>query len=406
MSTQTGKSNPVSFLATLLLAAGPAFAQTPPGGADKMAVEPIECWWRTTASSVRVGELFSVILTCAVLDTSATTVVPDQSRLDPTALQLPPFEVTGGSQAADLRTPSRRFFQYEYTLRYIGEDFGRDVALPPLAVAYRVQSRVEKDAAAIESRDRQYILPPHVIRVVSLVPFTASDIRDRAPDTFRGIEQRRFRASVLRIIAITLMSLSGAMVVWALIRYFTRRRAATTRAVQHASDAAILREAGRELDAVNRERLVDGLTPPLAARALAALRVAGTYAVGGHVIQVPWTPGMLPTEGQLLVRPLLPGGKAALVSGSVTPVSIERELWRREALNGHQTGPLVDLHLALARLNTVAYGREAPQVDLDEAMTSGARAMNAVQRQNRWTAKRLHALGRSATELRARAWAR
>jgi hypothetical protein len=389
----------------LLLLASIASAQTPP--AERTAVPPIECWWRTSANSVRVGQLFDITLTCAVLDTAATTVVPDQSRLDPSVLQLPPFEITGGSQAADLRTPSRRFFQYEYTARYIGEDFGRDVALPQLAVAYRVQSRVDKDAAAIESRDRQYYLPAQLMRIESLVPMDAKDIRDRAPDSFRAIEQRRLRATILRIIAITLMVAAGAMAVWGLIVYVTRRRAKTTERVRLASDGAVLHEAGRALQAVRRARQAEGWTPALAARALAALRIAGAYAVSGHAAQSPLTDATQVTEGQIVVRPRLQPRKAAVVSGSVTSAIVAREMRRRESLNGHQAGSLVDLHQALERFNAAVYGQTSPaDGDLDDAMNSGERALEAVQREHRWIAKRLAALTRSFSGARSRAWAR
>lgn len=401
-----------AVLALALLAAPPLAAQTRPMGAsgaagsEKMAVQPIECWWRTSANAVRVGELFSVILTCAVLDTTATTVVPDQSRLDPSVLQLRPFEVTGGSQAADLRTPSRRFFQYEYTLRYIGEDFGRDVPLPQLSVAYRVQSRVEKNAAAIESRDRQYMLPSQTIRIESLVPFNATDIRDRAPDTFRGIEQRRFRATILRIIFITLMIASAATALWALVRYFTRLRAKTAQMIRLASDGAVLREVGRELADVSRRRQIEGWTSSLAARALAALRIVGAYAVAGHASQSAWTRGVALSEGQILVRSPFQPGKTAVVSGAVTAITLEREMRRRESTNGH-SGALSDLHDALQTLNHSAYGQEgASNSDLDGAMTSGARALGMIQRENAWFVKRLNALTRALGGARSRAWAR
>jgi hypothetical protein len=390
------------FIAALLLAVSAA-AQT----TEKTAVQPIECWWRTSANSVRVGQLFDVILTCAVLDTSATTVVPDQSRLDPSVLQLPPFEVTGGSQAADLKTPSRRFFQYEYVLRYIGEDFGRDVALPSLAVSYRVQSRVEKDAAAIESRDRQYFLPPQTIRIESLVPLDARDIRDRAPDTFRAIEQRRFRATVLRIIAISLMIVSGAMVVWGLVRYISRRRVKTAERARLVSDGIVLREVERELEAVRRGRQMEGWTPALAARALAAMRVAAAYAVSGHAAQSALTPDTKLSEGQILVRPRLQAGKAAVVSGSATAVTVAHEIRRREALKGSHTAPLVDLQHALQQLSIAAYGQTTPaDGDLDDAMNSGERALRVIQREHRWLAKRLAGLRRSFSGARSRAWAR
>ena len=390
-------------LALTLLLAVPAAAQT----TQTAEVAPIECWWRTSANSVRVGQLFQVIMTCAVLETSATTVVPDQSRLDPSVLQLPPFEVTGGSQAADLRTPSRRFFQYEYTLRYIGEDFGRDVALPQLPVAYRVQSRVDTNAAAIESRDRQYYLPAQTIRIESLVPVNAGDIRDRPPDTFRDIEQRRFRATVLRIIGISLIVASGAILLWGLIRYFSRRRTKTAQRVRFASDGAVLREVGRELQAVRRGRETEGWTADLAARALAALRIAGSYAVAGHASQSPLAPGTVLSEGQVSVRPPMQPGKAAAVSGSATAQTVARELRRRESMNGQPAGVLVDLHQALQQFSTAAYGQaRPPDGDLDDAMNSGERALGAVQREHRWLVKRLATLRRTVGRAGLGPWAR
>ena len=78
-------------------------------------VDPsLQCWWRTSAGAIRVGEQFSIVLTCAVLETEAATVVVDQSRLEPSVVQFAPFEVLGGSHGADLRRGDRRFFQYEY----------------------------------------------------------------------------------------------------------------------------------------------------------------------------------------------------------------------------------------------------------------------------------------------------
>src|SRR5262245_43235156 len=107
----------------LLTAAAPVFAQnqTPTTKTD-----PIQCWWKTTAGAVRVGEVFSAVLTCAVLETPDVKVVVDQSKLEPSVVQFAPFEVTGGSHAADLHTDDRRFFQYEYRLRVIAENlFGK-----------------------------------------------------------------------------------------------------------------------------------------------------------------------------------------------------------------------------------------------------------------------------------------
>src|SRR5688572_23657841 len=142
---------PVTMIVVLALGA------VPPAGAqstEAVEVAPIECWSRTSASAVHVGELFTMVLTCAVLETQAATVVPDRSTLDPGALQVPPFEVVRGTQATDVRTTSRRLFQYEYTLRYLGEEFGADMRLPGPTVMYRVQSRVQQ-GAAVEGRERE-----------------------------------------------------------------------------------------------------------------------------------------------------------------------------------------------------------------------------------------------------------
>src|SRR5262249_53353007 len=88
-----------------------------PTAAQNVETDPIQCWWRTSSGAVRVGESFSLVLTCAVVENDAAKVIVDQSKLEPSVIQLAPFEVTGGSHGADLRAGERRFFQYEYRLR-------------------------------------------------------------------------------------------------------------------------------------------------------------------------------------------------------------------------------------------------------------------------------------------------
>src|SRR3954469_18673888 len=140
-------------------------------GAQTVQTDPLQCWWRTSAGAVRVGEPFTVVLTCAVLETDAATVVVDQTRLEPSVVQFAPFEVLGGSHGADLRSEQRRFFQYVYRMRLIAENlFGKDVALPETKLSYRVQTKVNEKAAALQGRDQAYVLPAQSMRVLSLVP--------------------------------------------------------------------------------------------------------------------------------------------------------------------------------------------------------------------------------------------
>jgi len=61
--------------------------------AQNVETDPIQCWWRTSAGAVRVGEAFSVVLTCAVLE--------DPKSGLPTALPL--IEIV----------PKREFFDYQ-----------------------------------------------------------------------------------------------------------------------------------------------------------------------------------------------------------------------------------------------------------------------------------------------------
>jgi hypothetical protein len=152
-----------------------ATAQQPP--TQNVEVEPVTCWWRTGVSSVRVGEPFSVVLTCSALETEATKAVIDRGRLASAAVQVPPYEVTGGTQSEDIVTASRRFMQYEYTLRLLGDDvFGADVPIPALPISYRIESKVQQDAA-VQGREQTYVLPTLPVHISTLVPASETHIR-------------------------------------------------------------------------------------------------------------------------------------------------------------------------------------------------------------------------------------
>src|SRR5436190_4280040 len=132
--------NRLLLAVALLLPSTAAMAQTPPPPSE-VAVSPIQCWWKTDRSAIRVGEQFQLTLTCAVLDTDKVKVAVDESSLAPSALHLVPFEIVSGTRFRDIRNSPRRFFQYEYTMRLLGEDFfGKETPLPRLEVSYRVQN--------------------------------------------------------------------------------------------------------------------------------------------------------------------------------------------------------------------------------------------------------------------------
>src|SRR5882672_6985426 len=255
-------------------------ATVTPASAQNIETDPIQCWWRTSAGAIRVGEPFSVVLTCAVVENDTAKVVVDQSKLEPSVIQLAPFEVTGGSHGADLRTGERRFFQYEYRLRLIAENlFGRDVPLPETKISYHVQSQTTQ-RSSIQGRDQSYVLPAQSIRVVSLVPTDASDIRDTTTETFTDVDARSFRANLLVVIGGVLFTLAGLMALLGVVRLVGRFRKPASATERLVSDGAILGAASGELNAVKRARGDGAWTPELAGRALAAVRVVAAYALG------------------------------------------------------------------------------------------------------------------------------
>ena len=210
-------------------------------GTDLVEVEPIKCWWRTSTSAVRTGEAFDLRLTCAVVETEAAKVVADLSKLDPTVVQLPPFEVTGGTHAGDLVSLGRRFFQYDYRLRLIAEDaFGADVAVPPLEVTYRVESKVT-GGDSVQGRELSYSLPRASVRLISVVPDDTSDIREAPASAFSAVEARDARAGLFQTIAGVLFALARVMAVVILIGMLRSKTKATSATRAHLAPRALLR---------------------------------------------------------------------------------------------------------------------------------------------------------------------
>jgi hypothetical protein len=381
------------------------------GAAQNVETDPLQCWWRTSAGAIRVGEPFAVVLTCAVLETEAATVVVDQSRLEPSVVQFAPFEVLGGSHGADLRTDQRRFFQYEYRMRLIAEnEFGRDVALPETKLSYHVQSRVGQKTA-LQGRDQAYMLPAQSVRVLSLVPGDAADIRDTSAETFTDIDARAFRANLYTVIGGVMFVLAALLALLVLVRLLGRFRKPVAVSDRLITDGTILRGVGRELAAVRKERDAGGWNPGLADRALAALRIAATYAIGRRVGHLPanklTAEGLdTPEAGRLILRAGWPRGKRIAVSGAATSQTVTQELARGRS-DARRTVFLESLARALNTFTTAHFGREGAldETALDEALDTSKQVLRRMKLEQNWIMKRL-AARRAGTELDNRAWSR
>ena len=383
----------------------------PPADAAGLNIEadPIRCWWRTSTSAVRVGEPFRLVLTCAIVDNESTTVVPDQSRLEPAAMQLPPFEVVGGQRGPDLRSDQRRFFQYQYTLRIINEElFGKDARIPSVQISYHIETRVAR-GEALRGRDRIYLLPTESVRVLSLVPIDATDIRDTPGWTFEDIEAQRFRARVFFVVGGVLFAAAVLVILAALVRFVRQYRQQGAVGRPLVSDGAILRAAGRELQAVRRLIEQEGWTHELAGRASAVFRIAGSLALSHRVGQTMAEAGAKVLPGQLLLRGGLLRGRRVWVSGSATASTVASELARTNGTSGaaHQQC-LEQLQTGLARFTTAQFGRD-DKLDgaaLGESLGDGFSALRRLKFERRWLVRKFKDVTQFAVELGNRAWSR
>jgi len=389
---------------TLVAALVPGRARAQAPETDAVAVDPIACWWRTSTGAVRVGQPFSLVLTCSLLETAAARTVLEPSRLDPAAVPLAPWEVVSGTRVDDLRTASRRFVQYDYTLRIVAEDvFGEDVTIPPLSLTYRLETRAEH-GELVQGRDQTYVMPALAMRVVSLVPDTATDIQEASAPTFATIGTLEFRGRLLRVVAAGLFALAGMAVVAVLVGRARRRRTEEKRASRFLSDAAILAAIRRELASVQAAVRGPGWGPDTTARALAALRVVAAYALGRPVTQKPGVSGTPVLDGQLALRGAL--GPTALVSSGVTADAVSQALAR-----GATDGPaLEDLRDGLARFTMARYGRSdvspAEATALDEALDAGRRVARQMAARHTVSARMVAGARRAIDGWRMRVWAR
>jgi hypothetical protein len=371
------------IVVSLLLVASAAAAQAPPGGSTTVEVDPIRCWWRTSTNAVRIAEIFDLSLTCAVLENEAVQVIPDESRLGAAGIQLAPFEVVAGSHPADLRSGSRRFFQYHYKLRVIGPDvIGKDVALPPVTIHYTINSQVAANTA-VQGRDLLYVLPTATIRVASLVPAAATDIRDAAGEDFANVERFELRANLLEIVAIASASLGILMSAIVLVRLARRSSRRTPTDERLLSTGRLAAAAAAELTAVQREREQQGWNAALVSRALAATRLAASCAIGANTNQRIAVPSTQPGEGRLIVKPRF-RGKARMVSAATTAAAVSQMV--AAASDPAHAQMLENVRDALAAFTASQYARDAAldESALDTALSSGMTAARQVSREHGW----------------------
>jgi hypothetical protein len=341
----------------------------------------MRCWWNTDKRAVYIGEQFTLKITCSVLETSQVRVVPAPNQFEPTAVQIAPFEILTGARHEDIQAPPWRYFQYEYTVRLIGDKyFGQDVDIPSIKIGYNIQSAA---AGGAEGRDLSYIMPPVPVRIVSLVPRQATDIRDAPRETFADIEARRFRSTGEIAAAVIAFGFAAVLLGLAAVRMIGRYRKSGPAVERPLPGRTILSACVRSLARLRNDVARSGWTPELAGRALTALRIAGAVALGRPVAQTVVARHVAAAEGQIGIPKGTFGGKRVLVSAPTTVSLIDRAIKDDNGASpaGRRDARLEQIRDAIRAFNAVRYGRNgAPdRASLDAALGAGTRAVRGMR---------------------------
>ena len=388
----------------------PMAAQAPAADSRtrEIATDPIKCWWKTDASAVHIGERFTLALTCGVIEADRFTVIPKTDQLDPSAVQLTPFEVIGGARHEDIQAPPWRYFQYEYTVRLLGQEFfGQDVDIPSLTVTYTIQSDI---AGAAQGRDQMYVLPVLPMRVVSLVPKNATDIRDSRPESFADIEARLFRATSELLAGTVLFAFAALLLALAAVRVIGRWRQRVPAVSRVVPAGTVLGGCLREVGRLTSEVARDGWTPERAGSALTVLRIGSAVAIGRPIAQT-FVDTSVPTrEGQLTVRTGIFRRKRVLLSAPITSPAFERYRanGNGQVPGGRNQAVLDELHESLTAFSAVRYGRNghSEPAALDRALEDGRSALRRLRLAKLWPMRAAERVVKAATGLGSVLWSR
>lgn len=292
--------------------------------------DAIKCWWRTDRGSVRIGEVFSVILTCQVVETENEKVILNENELDSSALSLTPYQVVGSVRYQDVRRGGLRFLQYEYQLKVIGDDvFGKDVSIPPLDIHYRIDRRAT-GLENISTAEKVYRLVELPMKIGSLVPKDAKDIRDNGNQTFGDVKDRRFRANLAFALSAVLLIVPLAIIALPMLRAARRLKEKRSNGTLF-SNRKLLGRMVKELKRIRKERMANGWSGELVGKVLTICRIAGSISLSRNISQLSTIFETRGLEGQLKLRKGLVNPKKVMICSNLTPEmmqnSFEKDCW-------------------------------------------------------------------------------
>jgi hypothetical protein len=252
-----------------------------------------------------------------------------------------------------------------------------------MQVTYRVNSRIAGNQQ-MQGREMTYVLPPMWIKVLSVVPQDATDIRDTDEASFSRVEQISFRAGVLQIIATTLMVLGGVMTLLALIS-IARRAAKQAKGPQERllSRPALMRLAVRELSKAQQDAVASGWSDAALSRAVGALRLAAAGATDRAISQQVVESDVTASDGRFVVS-RLGRVKRTAVSAAITGADIDRAL-RRAPEGSSRRQLLEELQQTLGALSAAQYSRPgADRSGVDTVVNKALELTREVRSQLSW----------------------
>mgnify|MGYP001607144810 CR=1 FL=1 len=377
---------------------------------EASGIEPIKCWWRTDKTSVRMGEIFSLALTCRLTEAEKAKTILAESALEVGALSLSPYEIVSGELHRDLKEGIFRFVQYEYVLRIVGEDFfGKETAIPPLDLHYKIEYRAGDASGKSASRDETYRLPALPIKVQSLVPKEAEDIRDYHGLATVGRARQRELAAMAAFAIAGILALLALIAVLVGVVGMVRGLKTASSSGAGLSGVVLLRKLQRVLKKIRRLRkselwnveLVgeaaavlqikrlrksEPWDDELLVRAMSVLRVAAALALRREVSQSLVSARERGLEGQVKLRQGLFPPRKVLVSANVTPEDVKSALEGMTGLRGGRRLAASVIAIALSGFNDARYrGLTAESFKrLDEALDLGITAVSILRGDGFW----------------------
>jgi hypothetical protein len=260
-------------------------------------------------------------------------------------------------------------------------------------VTYNLQS-----AGGTQGRDKTYVLPALPIRVLSLAPRSASDIRDASGQTFATIASRRFRSSLAFVLAWISFAFAVVLAAFAVITAVRQYRLKGPAAVRVLPASSVLGGCLNALRDVAGEAR-GGWSPELARRAVAALRIAGAVAIERPVAQSFTDRDTSEREGQIAVRTGWLKPQRVLISAAVTSKAIEGHLENGRRIRPGARARLESLADSLRTLSVASYGRNGkPDAgSLDAAVESGRTVVQGLRTSARWPVRTASAVLRMFT---------